>query len=154
LKITAAVLPEPHHALEVETIDLADPKRVECKLGTPFYCRKMRIDRMLDGTTRLSCNRQPIYHFSNISSFADYLVVTERGCVKVSDDLPLDVACLIGRDLAPWRRVPAEELGPRIRVDERLEVRQFLETRTGRSLWVDVVRPADLLPSDFSLTGI
>lgn len=57
------------------------------------------------------------------------------------------------RDLAPWRRVPAAELGPRIRVDERLEVRQYLDPKTGRSLWVDVVRPGDPLPCDFSLVA-
>ena len=55
------------------------------------------------------------------------------------------------RDVAPWRRITAEELGPRIRLDERLEARQYVDPKTGRSLWVDVVRVGDPVPSDFVL---
>ena len=69
---------------------------VTCKTGTPFACKNVRMDRMPDGTTRLSRNGEPVYHYSNVSSFAEYTVVTERGCVKVPEELPLDVACLIG----------------------------------------------------------
>jgi N-methylhydantoinase B len=55
------------------------------------------------------------------------------------------------RDVAPWRRITPEELGPRIRIDERLEARQYVDPKTGRSLWVDVVRIGDPVPSDFVL---
>lgn len=55
------------------------------------------------------------------------------------------------RDVAPWRRIAAGELGPRLRVDERLEVRQYVDPQTGRSLWVDVIRTGDRLPKDFVL---
>jgi S-(hydroxymethyl)glutathione dehydrogenase / alcohol dehydrogenase len=165
MKMRAAVLSEPKHALEIQTLDLADPgpgevrvkvaasgvcasdlhvldgkfpmalgmpivpgheaagivdeigegvtevapgdhvvitfypgcgRCVACKTGTPFACKNVRMDRMPDGTTRLSRNGQPVYHYSNVSSFAEYLMVTERGCVKIPSDLPLDVACLIG----------------------------------------------------------
>lgn len=55
------------------------------------------------------------------------------------------------RDVAPWRRISAYELGPRIRLDERLEARQYVDPKTGRSLWVDVLRIGDPVPSDFVL---
>ena len=55
------------------------------------------------------------------------------------------------REVTPWRRITAQELGPRIQIDERLEVRQYVDPQTGRSLWVDVIRSGDRLPSDFVL---
>ncbi len=57
------------------------------------------------------------------------------------------------RDVAPWRRIAPEELGPRIRIDERLEARQYVDPQTGRSLWVDIVHPGDPLTADFVLKG-
>ena len=51
---------------------------------------------MMDGTTRLSKNGEPIYHFSALACFADYTVVPEQCCIKLDEDVPLDVAALIG----------------------------------------------------------
>jgi N-methylhydantoinase B len=55
------------------------------------------------------------------------------------------------RAAAPYRVVGAEELGPLIRVHEELEMRQYLDPTTGRSLWVDFVRPGDEVLVDFKL---
>jgi N-methylhydantoinase B len=55
------------------------------------------------------------------------------------------------RAAAPYRVVGAEELGPLVRVHEDLEVRQYLDPTTGRSLWVDFVRPCDEPLVDFRL---
>jgi S-(hydroxymethyl)glutathione dehydrogenase/alcohol dehydrogenase len=51
---------------------------------------------MMDGTTRLSKNGQPVYHFSALACFAEYVVVPEQCCVPLSQDVPLTVAALIG----------------------------------------------------------
>jgi N-methylhydantoinase B len=55
------------------------------------------------------------------------------------------------RAVAPFRRLSAAEIGPSVRVDERLEVRQYVDPVSGRSLWVDVLRTGDRETSDFVL---
>lgn len=76
--------------------------------GECFYCQRDRrslceaylepiwAGTMMDGTTRLSQNGKPIYHFSALACFAEYAVVPQECCVRVPDELPLEVAALIG----------------------------------------------------------
>jgi hypothetical protein len=45
----------------------------------------------------------------------------------------------------------AEELGPWVTVDERLEMRQYVDPVSGRSLWVDCQRRGDAPVVDFRL---
>src|SRR5258707_11700366 len=51
---------------------------------------------MLDGSTRLSKDGQPVYHFSALACFAEYCVVPQECCVPFSKAVPLNVAALIG----------------------------------------------------------
>jgi Zn-dependent alcohol dehydrogenase len=51
---------------------------------------------MMDGTTRLSKDGQPIYHFSALACFAEYIVVPEQCCIPVNPAVPLPVAALVG----------------------------------------------------------
>jgi Zn-dependent alcohol dehydrogenase len=51
---------------------------------------------LLDGTTRLSRDGAPVYHYSFISSFADACVLPERSCVPIRDDVPFAIAGLVG----------------------------------------------------------
>ncbi len=51
---------------------------------------------MLDGTTRLSQDGAPVYHFSALSCFADHAVVPDVCCVPLDPSIPLTVAALIG----------------------------------------------------------
>jgi S-(hydroxymethyl)glutathione dehydrogenase/alcohol dehydrogenase len=51
---------------------------------------------MLDGSTRLSKNGQPVYHFSALACFAEYCVVPQECCVPFDAAVPLPVAALIG----------------------------------------------------------
>lgn len=76
--------------------------------GSCFYCLHDRPSLcstyvgplwagvMLDGTTRLSRNGQPVYHFSSVACFAEYAVVPQQCCLPVSPAVPLTVAALIG----------------------------------------------------------
>ncbi len=76
--------------------------------GTCFYCLRDRpslcstyigplwAGTMMDGTTRLSRNGQPVYHFSALACFADYAVVPQECCVPMRPEVPLPVAALIG----------------------------------------------------------
>jgi Zn-dependent alcohol dehydrogenase len=56
----------------------------------------MSTGGLLDGTSRLSRGGEPIYHYSLLSTFADACVVPERACVPIPDDVPFDVAALVG----------------------------------------------------------
>ncbi len=60
------------------------------------YVEPIWAGTMLDGSTRLSKDGQPIYHFSGTACFAEYTVVPEPCCVPLNKDIPLTIAALIG----------------------------------------------------------
>jgi len=72
----------------------------ECLRELPQLCSTawpaMGAGGLLDGTTRLSRDGSPIYHYSFISSFAEAAVLPERSCVPIPPDVPFDVAGLVG----------------------------------------------------------
>jgi S-(hydroxymethyl)glutathione dehydrogenase/alcohol dehydrogenase len=49
-----------------------------------------------DGTSRLTRNGEPLFHYLGVSSFAEEVVVPASGAIKVRDDAPLDVIALVG----------------------------------------------------------
>lgn len=71
-----------------------------CLHGRPSLCTTyvgpLWDGTMLDGNTRLSRNGKPVYHFSGIACFAEYVVVPEISCVPVASDVPLEVGALVG----------------------------------------------------------
>lgn len=71
-----------------------------CLSGTPCLCstyvEPIWAGAMMDGTTRLSRRGEPVYHYSALACFADHAVVPQESCVKVSRELPMQVAALIG----------------------------------------------------------
>jgi len=72
----------------------------ECLRELPQLCSTawpaMGTGGLLDGTTRLSRDGEPVYHYSFISSFAEATVVPERSCVPIPDDVPFAIAGLVG----------------------------------------------------------
>ena len=76
--------------------------------GTCFYCLNDRpslcatyvepiwAGTMMDGTTRLSKDGQPVYHFSGLACFAERVVVPQESCILLPHDVPPAVAALIG----------------------------------------------------------
>jgi Zn-dependent alcohol dehydrogenase len=72
----------------------------ECRRELPHLCSTawpaMGAGTLFDGTTRLTRDGEPIYHYSFISSFADACVLPERSCVPIPSDVPFDVAGLVG----------------------------------------------------------
>lgn len=55
---------------------------------------------LLDGTRRMSCNGQPIYHYSLLSGFAGHTVVPARACVKLPAGVPFAEASILGCGVA------------------------------------------------------
>jgi S-(hydroxymethyl)glutathione dehydrogenase / alcohol dehydrogenase len=49
-----------------------------------------------DGTTRLSRQGATVYRGLGVGAFGERMITQESGAVKVADDTPLDVACVIG----------------------------------------------------------
>jgi S-(hydroxymethyl)glutathione dehydrogenase/alcohol dehydrogenase len=75
-----------------------------CVTGNVHLCETafgpMFEGTLLDGTSRLSKNGEEIYHYSLLSTFAEYTVVPELSCVKIPDEMPLAQASLIGCGVA------------------------------------------------------
>ncbi|HET7580040.1 MAG TPA: Zn-dependent alcohol dehydrogenase [Bacillales bacterium] len=78
----------------------------EC--GECFYCRSGRPDMceealklsasgtMADGTTRFQVDGKRVHQFNQTGTFAEYTVVPESGAVPVREDVPFELACLVG----------------------------------------------------------
>src|ERR1700679_958291 len=71
-----------------------------CLRGKPNLCdtytAPIWAGTMLDGTTRLSFNGRPVYHWCGLASFATHTVVPEQSCVIARKDVPLPIAALVG----------------------------------------------------------
>jgi len=72
----------------------------ECVRDLPQLCSTawpaMGSGGLLDGTTRLSRDGEPVYHYSFISSFAEAAVLPERSCIPIPRDVPFGIAGLVG----------------------------------------------------------
>ena len=73
----------------------------ECRSGRGFICTENhRIHAMgglLDGTSRLTDSKgDRCSHQTLVSGFAEYMVVPEKGAIKIREDMPLDQACFLG----------------------------------------------------------
>jgi Zn-dependent alcohol dehydrogenase len=96
----------------------------ECVRGLPWLCSTawpaMAAGGLLDGTSRLSRDGQGLHHYSFLSTFAEACVVPEACCVPIREDVPFDVAALVGCGVttgvgAVWRTAQAKR-GDRVAV--------------------------------------
>ena len=71
-----------------------------CDRRRPALCetwqRPLWEGTMLDGTTRLALDGQPVYHYCGLACFADHAVVPEASCVPIDPKVPLEIAAMIG----------------------------------------------------------
>jgi Zn-dependent alcohol dehydrogenase len=71
-----------------------------CLAGRFALCEvALQVDfggSMLDGTSRLRCGDEQLYHFFCQSSFAEYAVVSARSAVPVRKDAPLEMIASLG----------------------------------------------------------
>jgi len=71
----------------------------QCQHGQPYICEKsamQAVGGMLDGTTRLTSAGAPLHQMACLGTFGTHAIVPEISLVKIPDDVPLDVASLIG----------------------------------------------------------
>jgi S-(hydroxymethyl)glutathione dehydrogenase/alcohol dehydrogenase len=65
-----------------------------CLTGRSYLCRELRsADR---ATSRLSQGGSAVGQFAGLSSFAEELLVHENAVVKFDDDIPVEVAAVVG----------------------------------------------------------
>jgi len=60
------------------------------------YGAMLLSGRQLDGTFRMHKDGTDIAQMAFVSTFSQYSVVPSISCVKIADDIPLSVACLVG----------------------------------------------------------
>jgi alcohol dehydrogenase len=71
-----------------------------CNGGRPNLCQssnKSRADgTLISGERRLALNGEPINHYSGLSVFAQYAVVSQNALIRIPDDVPLEDATIFG----------------------------------------------------------
>lgn len=71
-----------------------------CDNGQPILCEPMTRVRtkglLYNENPRMFIGNKPVYHYSMVSSHAEYTVIPEQGAVSVRKDFPLDRAGLLG----------------------------------------------------------
>jgi S-(hydroxymethyl)glutathione dehydrogenase/alcohol dehydrogenase len=67
-----------------------------CTTGRTHLCGGRIFDRRKGEPPRLSRDGTPLAQMSQLSSFAEQMLVPENALVKVKDEMPLDCAALIG----------------------------------------------------------
>jgi S-(hydroxymethyl)glutathione dehydrogenase/alcohol dehydrogenase len=69
-----------------------------CTHGEPIYCQQVNEHHglMTDFTSRLSVGGTPLFHGLDAATFAEEVVLNEKAVVKIDDDVPFDVAALVG----------------------------------------------------------
>jgi Zn-dependent alcohol dehydrogenase len=72
----------------------------ECLRDLPQLCSTiwplMGAGGLMDETQRLSWEGRTVHHYCFLSTFAEACVVPERSCVPIPEDIPFDVASLVG----------------------------------------------------------
>jgi S-(hydroxymethyl)glutathione dehydrogenase/alcohol dehydrogenase len=67
-----------------------------CLSGRPALCTKQDTRRKPTDPPRLSKGGTPVWQFLDLSSYAEQMLVHENAIVKITKDMPLDRAALIG----------------------------------------------------------
>ena len=70
-----------------------------CRHGQSYMCEKSAAQAaggQLDGTTRLTSNGAALYQMACLGTYGTHAIVPAISTVKIPDDVPLDVAALIG----------------------------------------------------------
>jgi S-(hydroxymethyl)glutathione dehydrogenase/alcohol dehydrogenase len=65
-----------------------------CVRGQPHLCNDP--SKGVQAATRLSWKGKPVLQFANVGSFSEYMLTTEKGLVKIPNEMPMAEAALIG----------------------------------------------------------
>jgi NDMA-dependent alcohol dehydrogenase len=74
-----------------------------CARGQSYVCQNgylMEKGLSMDGTPRFSYDGKPLGALCRLGTFSSHLVCSEQQAIKIDDDIPLDVACLVSCGVA------------------------------------------------------
>lgn len=72
-----------------------------CVSGRSHLCsNREATQRRPDEPPRLAASGEPLHQFLNLASFAEQMLIHENALVKISDEMPLDKAALLGCGVA------------------------------------------------------
>ncbi|MDJ0333832.1 Zn-dependent alcohol dehydrogenase [Salinibacterium sp. G-O1] len=73
-----------------------------CRQGRTWVCTGSNSEACLlpDGTSPLELDGAPAYPYLAVGSMSEYVVVAEQAAIRVPDEVPFDVAALIGCSIA------------------------------------------------------
>jgi S-(hydroxymethyl)glutathione dehydrogenase/alcohol dehydrogenase len=66
----------------------------DCVNGKPHLCMTFMMDAFMDAHFTMA--GEPIFGMAGAGTFAEELIVPEAGAIKIDDDVPFDVASLVG----------------------------------------------------------
>ncbi len=71
-----------------------------CLSGKTNLCQRIRATQgrglMPDGTSRISYQGKPVFHYMGTSTFSNYTVLPEISLAKIRPDAPFDKVCYVG----------------------------------------------------------
>jgi S-(hydroxymethyl)glutathione dehydrogenase/alcohol dehydrogenase len=68
----------------------------QCFRGKPHLCAHEGLVRGPEDTPRLTFDGKRVHQFSDLSCYAEKMLVHEKAVVKITDELPLEKAALLG----------------------------------------------------------
>ncbi len=68
----------------------------QCVTGRPNLCEDVDVKLPPGAARRMTINGNVLHQFSNLSSFAEMMLVHENALVKINRDVPLDRAAIVG----------------------------------------------------------
>jgi S-(hydroxymethyl)glutathione dehydrogenase/alcohol dehydrogenase len=74
-----------------------------CTTGRSNLCKNgylMEQGKSMDGTYRFSHDGKELGALCRLGTFSDHIVCSEQQAIKIDDDIPLDVACLVSCGVA------------------------------------------------------
>ena len=88
------------HVIPAYTPQCCETACIFCQSPKTNLCPKIRSTQgrglMPDGTSRFTCKGKTIYHFMGCSTMSEYTVLAEISVAKISKNLSLTKACLLG----------------------------------------------------------
>jgi S-(hydroxymethyl)glutathione dehydrogenase/alcohol dehydrogenase len=74
-----------------------------CATGRSFLCQNgylMEQGKSMDGTYRFKYQDKELGALCRLGTFSDHIVCSEQQAIKIDDDIPLEVACLVSCGVA------------------------------------------------------
>lgn len=73
-----------------------------CRSGKAYVCTGSRSEECLlpDGSSPLTLGGDRVFPYLTVGSMSEYAVVPESGAIRIPDEVPFDVASLLGCSVA------------------------------------------------------